>query len=1495
MTCSFNLLETALSGAATGGIWTQLGYGTDGINFNGTGSTIPLFGDNPSIDPSSLIAGYYLLVYDDGCNPSQQVIIKVNNHLSSGTATTRTFCINDGITINLADGLSGQSAGGTWFISSSSVQPPTLAYDLVAGTLNLSLLVTHGTYRFIYSVSPTVTSGFSQLPCVSCSSLTEVVVEVTPAFFAGSNNTITVTDTAGAFSLYDNLIGIADNSGSWEQVQGATVAITGGYIGTINLNSITGCLFKFRYFGGGGNCASESFVTVNKVVDYGLNVTYFGGVLTANHTACSSTMTYQWYYKVGLSWVLIIGATSQTYSTDTPNEYKVIVNCVGCVQEDTYTVPEQICSNTACFNATLQQVGDLAAYQITANGTQSSPVSTDIYEYSSNGGAFTAFSPSTPLSGCMVSERINASYYCSINGGKIRVGYDGMSLCPNRQVDSLRLEYGNNTQQNIFGAIDSWYEEWTPAEWIAKGRSLTFRITVNTPIGVLVQYVKFTYNGTNQVSCSNMITEIGVRPILFYPIVIRRTVTYSDGCPPTVCSQAYNQTPACALDVYILNCNSSGNIAGLCTSILNCSPSPPSIVWKKDNVVLAGETAQFVPTSYGNGIYEAIVTCGSCVKSDIYILQTAGCTVSVTISESSGILTANVTGCGSSPTYQWAFLASGGTTWTNLGTASTQSAAPITTSGTIRVIVTCGSCTAQTSSFYNLPCTSQTANITASGSTLTVSVAGCATTPTYQWSYSNGGSPMTLGTASTQAASQGGGLYSVLVTCGGCTTNATYQYTPSCAVTATITSNGAPLLILTANQTGCVGAVTYLWERLNGTTWVSAGTSQTLTPTTQALYRVTISCGGCTAQAQYNYTSCSAAVTINTNGSVLTAFATGCSGTVVYNWEMSINGGTSYSFVANTQQITVSQTAIYRVTVTCGGCTAQAQTTYTSSCNSNVTLAYNAGTNLLTATNTGCGSVIYIWQFSPNYNPTSQGCTGWTQVASGVTTYTPTQTGCYRIATFCGTMGACPSEATLYVSIANPCSGLSLPVTTSTGLVNFDKLYNNGVAVTNYLISWRNASNVEIYRSANGSYYNAATTLPHPSNNVPFPAGSYSMIILNSDAGNNLDCFSDINVPLIQCSDNYELSYNGAGGVAATTSASISVNASTGHLKIFLQTFTVADTLDVIYNGSIIFTSGAVSTTAGVVYVVPISYVSGQNSVTVNVTNYAPASNTQYLIKIRCCQTQTPCPINLPIVGFNSSSVNPYTCSCDVILNFSYGGSVAGAYESLCRAISEYTRDYPTQYGGCSNAIFSTNYACAACAVTTVKGSGASMVMTFPAGCAAKYTALKAALQSTTDTNKLVRVTLRTVSCASDGAYQPIDIYPAFSTISFNDTTRAITIAMQSSNPYPDSCTNCTKLLRSNWQNTYDNFNNASSYLYTSTWVSMYGFDVRGAVANNIEPVDFVERLITSCGTSERKYRISFRNAGCACQSWQIHEDTNNDGNYETLRIEAAGWTGSCV
>ena len=94
MACTINLLTQMLPGAGSGGTWTQDGYNVLGAGnpYIGGGTDFDLFGDDPLLDPSGAVPGYYFFSYDDGCNPPQQVILYVSDSVDAGDDVEIEFC-----------------------------------------------------------------------------------------------------------------------------------------------------------------------------------------------------------------------------------------------------------------------------------------------------------------------------------------------------------------------------------------------------------------------------------------------------------------------------------------------------------------------------------------------------------------------------------------------------------------------------------------------------------------------------------------------------------------------------------------------------------------------------------------------------------------------------------------------------------------------------------------------------------------------------------------------------------------------------------------------------------------------------------------------------------------------------------------------------------------------------------------------------------------------------------------------------------------------------------------------------------------------------------------------------------------------------------------------------------------------------------------------------------------------------------------------------------
>jgi hypothetical protein len=606
-------------------------------------------------------------------------------------------------------------------------------------------------------------------------------------------------------------------------------------------------------------------------------------------------------------------------------------------------------------------------------------------------------------------------------------------------------------------------------------------------------------------------------------------------------------------------------------------------------------------------------------------------------------------------------------------------------------------------------------------------------------------------------------------------------------------------------------------------------------------------------------------------GTTLTATPTSCGGTASYVWEISLNGGASWAVIApTTATITPAQSGLYRVTLTCSatGCTAQDTETFTFPCATTLSLNYASGT--LTATTGGCAGVLAIyWQYSPNYDPVSGGCTGWTQVATGVTSYVPTVTGCYRVVTTCD--GSCFQERTLYVVIANPCAGITMSITPGIGKVSWGTLKLSGVPMTNYFISWRTSpGGVEVFKSGAGSYYNPATMYPHPSINIPLPVGAYYPYILFSDAGDNLDCLPVFNVQAVTCGTDYGLTYSGPGGVAATQSVSVAVDAGTGYIKIGIQTQTVADKVQVRYNSVIIFDSGNITTGfAYQMFVVPITFVPGQNYAEVIVTNSTPAQQTNFRLVYQLLHYPFKLSFGVGHDGNNGSSqyflwmcihqrtnlpeLLSLTCSAPFVRMWTAMRPVlSDASRWLWRFIS--SRSQPGLCGlrlhrgikadrdsGCSNRY--------------------SVPMLHPV-CNYKSHGCKVSRILT----PYVDIQFKNTACVGDGAFTTVKIWPAHGTLTFDDVTRTIQYNMAAVNPYTNTCTDCETLLYTAYENYLNLYSNPGNPVF-GTFQSIYSDRAVTAAPLATADIFFNEIIVSDCGTTERRYKIDYRDDDCPCAS----------------------------
>lgn len=423
-------------------------------------------------------------------------------------------------------------------------------------------------------------------------------------------------------------------------------------------------------------------------------------------------------------------------------------------------------------------------------------------------------------------------------------------------------------------------------------------------------------------------------------------------------------------------------------------------------------------------------------------------------------------------TYQWQESINGGTTWNNIGGATAATYSIAATTGTqnnyqYRCIIT-GQCNTATSNAAILTVntapaiTAQpTASTICSGQNTTFTVGASGTGVTYQWQVS------TTGCAGTYTNLANGAPYSGVTTATLTITGATTalnSYNYRCVVNGTcpgtVNSNCAALTVntpisLTAHPTNavtCAGtnavfsvtaagtAPAYQWQESTngGTTFTNITNGGVYSGATTASLTLTgVTAGMSTYQYRCVVTGASPCASLNSNNAVLTvntapaisaqpnasticlgsntSFAVTAGGTAVtYQWQVSTDGGTTWSNVANAAPYSGATTATLSITgatatmnnyryrnIVSGTCTPAATTNnalltvispvaITTQPAANTAIC-STGNTSFSVTGNSSVSIIYQWQVS------TDGGTTWNNVAnaapySGATSATLTIT-----------------------------------------------------------------------------------------------------------------------------------------------------------------------------------------------------------------------------------------------------------------------------------------------------------------------------------------------------------------------------------------------------------------------------------------------------------------------------------------------------------------------
>ncbi len=1005
---------------------------------------------------------------------------------------------------------------------------------------------------------------------------------------------------------------------------------------------------------------------------------------------------------------------------------------------------------------------------------------------------------------------------------------------------------------------------------------------------------------------------------------------------PPLCNAIanYTFTPPCTADVTI----TTGTTI-LTANVTGCGGTNITYLWERWNGTSWVSVQTITTTSTSNvytptvsGLYRVSITCNGCSDQ----AQTTW-TAPNPCTGFSATMTGTFTAMCQGDTRTFGRTTTGGTApftqvWTlngsTVGTGTTYNFTSSVT-GTYAISVTVtdlnGCSFTDTRNITVIQCCGMTLGITPTtisvctnqDATFTVTPVGGTAPYTYSWTYSVPSGPVIgAGTGNPKTFNfSTPNTYTIVCTVTdalGCQVSifATMTVTTctSCVCTPSLSLAGC---ILTGSFAGAgCGSFTYqLQYSATGTGWsvvtsglASTGGTFTHTPTANGFYRLVINASGCGT-----FTTTDVSVTCYsatcTNAPTLTLNGTNSS-TCMTN-PITVTGNT---FGGSATSVTLTHNGLGTLTPSSTS-TSPFSFTYTPS------VSDIGQTRIITITTNnplGAPCVAQTRQYSIQINstptvsitsPNTAMCIGDTRTLVGsptggtwsltgpgtITGSTLTATGVGTInITYTYSNGLCSNTATQSISVTScPCQGLTMTVTPVTGGVSFGTLNFNGVAQNNYQIQWRRCSDNSVLFTSGMGTGSGAGIYPHPSSNVPLVGDCYYPFIVFSPQGSNLNCLPQFTVANWTCANPPTYTYNGPGGSAATREFRMDIASSTNIRIANFQTLTVPDLLEVIYNGVTLYSSNNQTSLTQAPFVIPITYVSGQNYVTFRVTNSNPASNTIWTISnVSCCSTIV-CPSMSDVPQITSlSAVLNAQCGCTFTPTFS-------TYTLNCSGCGNPSTIQVSSVGNCLWQQVSNNNTCYNETVLISKLSGSSKSFDFSSS--VNYNLVKAAIQAATGDQRVL-VQFHTATCGNDGIIVEYQLMPTHHTISYDDVNFLITITIPATNPFANNCNNCNALKFSSYNSIYNNFNSTNS---TGTYQSIRLVRSESATQNAVLPATFTTLIRCTGGTCgadlDRKYRRSYRDTNCPCQSWQLHEDTDDNGTYETLVLEAAGWTGTCL
>lgn len=384
-----------------------------------------------------------------------------------------------------------------------------------------------------------------------------------------------------------------------------------------------------------------------------------------------------------------------------------------------------------------------------------------------------------------------------------------------------------------------------------------------------------------------------------------------------------------------VSASNGGPVCSGTTLNLTSSPSGMSYQWTGPNGFSSTQQNPSISNapSAANGTYTVTITNASGCSASTTTNATVNTTPVATAGSNSPACTGNNLNLTSGPngySYQW----SGPGGFTSTSQNPTRSNTQASYAGVYTVTVTNAGCASTTSiavTVNNSPvATAGNNGPVCSGTTLNLTSSGGGT---YQWSGPSGFSSTLQNPSRTNTTTSHSGTYTVTVTLSGCTATATTGATVNQTPAATIGSNSPVCETNTLNLTSGPNGYSYQWSGPGG--YSSTSQNPTRSSAQQSYggtYIVTVTNAGCSSTAS----------TVINIGTPISASASNngplCHGATM-NLSASTIAGGSYQWsgpngFASTSQnpsgtAFSAQSGIYNLTISAGGCTANATTTVT--------------------------------------------------------------------------------------------------------------------------------------------------------------------------------------------------------------------------------------------------------------------------------------------------------------------------------------------------------------------------------------------------------------------------------------------------------------------------------------------------------------------------------------------------------------------------------------